>query len=161
MTLAGKVLLGLAGLGVATYAVSEALARSRPKIPPRPSPAPSPSPRPSGPDYAGSGWTGWSHKDVFPDVDAIVQAFRRLGYLVDENLLSSSSMQAVEQFQVDHNLLVRAHQEGRVGVSLEIGPMIDEDSLVGRKTVEALYDALVIDQDVVGGWPGMVLVARG
>jgi hypothetical protein len=111
----------------------------------------------------GSGWTGWPHKDVFPDEDAIVQAFRRLGYTVADNLLSSHSMDEVGRFQADHNLWWVLYGDPGLGPTIQEYPAeptaghLDEDQLVGNDTVEGLYDALLADQNFPGGWAAMVI----
>lgn len=163
MTLTGKVVLGIVSLGVlgaGVYFVSERVAKAREIPGQKPSVLPSPKRR----DYVGSGWTGWPHKDVFPDVDAIVQALRRLGYSVDDNLLSSRSMDEVGRFQADHNMWKRLWGSpglGPVDDYPDLGTfypekILDEDELVGRDTIEAMYVAMAVEDSVPGGWPALV-----
>lgn len=167
MTRTGKVVLGvglaLGTLGVITYTISEARARTR--LPPRTPPLTPPTPPtipPGARNYIGSGWTNWPHKDVFPDVDAIVQAFRRLGYQVTDSLLSTQSMQEIYHFQADHNLWWVMYGDESLGPEILEYPAepssghLDEDSLVGHDTVEGLYDALLADENFPGGWPALV-----
>lgn len=156
--------LGLGALAGVTYFASEAWGRTRarPSLPP-PSPPTGPGEIPHGArNYVGSGWTGWAHKDVFPDVDAIVQALRRLGYDVTGNLLSAKSMQEVGRFQADHNLWWILYGDESLGPEIFEYPAepstghLDEDRLVGAATVEGLYDALLADENFPGGWPALV-----
>lgn len=148
----------LAGVAVGSYAISRVV-RARARIPPphRQTPAPEAPVR----NYVGSGWTRWPHKDVFPDVDAIVQALRRLGYAVDGNLITNSSMAQVGRFQQDYNVWSVAWYsmdaddewpEAPASPGHEIGV----DDLVGANTVSALYDALLADERFHGGWQALV-----
>lgn len=163
MTLTGKVLLGLITLAGATYVVSEVLAarpRVRGGIPQPTPPLPPTDGLPKG-NYVGSGWTGWPHKDVFPDEDALVQAFRRLGYNVTENLLSAQSMAEVGRFQEDYNWWWQNYGDPSLGPEIKEFPAepslnLDQDGLLGRDTVEGAYDALLADQNFPGGWPALV-----
>ena len=160
MTLAGKMALGLLALGITTYAVSEALARSSPKLPPPPAPPCVPPTRPGRP-YAGSGWTGWPHKDVFPDLDALVQALRSLGYDVTGNVISARSMQEIGRFQADYNLWASMFGSPNLEITgleapAQPGSPIDVDQLLGTNSVNALHDAMVADQHFPGGWPELV-----
>lgn len=167
MTVTGKVILGLLALGVGTYVVSEAIAarprRGRiPGTPDAPPPIPPTGDHPTG-NYVGTGWTGWPHKDAFPDEDALVQAFLRLGYDVTDDLLSAKSMAEVQRFQADNNLWAILYGDLGLGPELQEYPaspttgVIDEDRLVGSDTVSAVYDALLADQNFPGGWAAMVL----
>jgi hypothetical protein len=114
-------------------------------------------------NFVGGGWTDWPHKDVFPDEDAIVQAFRRLGYDVSDNLFSAQSMPEIERFQADHNLWWILYGDPNLGPEIQEYPAhpsaghLDEDRLVGKDTVEGLYDALLADTNFPGGWPAMIL----
>lgn len=165
MTVTGKVVLGLLTLAGATYIASEVLA-ARPRISGRipGEPPPSPAPPPNGPptgNYVGSGWTGWPHKDVFPDLDALVQALRRLGYNVTENLLSAQSVSEVGRFQADYNWWWQNYGDTNLGPVIQEFPAkptlnLDQDGLLGNDTVEGMYDALLADQNFPGGWPALV-----
>jgi hypothetical protein len=113
------------------------------------------------PKYVGSGWTGWPHKDAFPDVDAFVQAFRRLGYMVDDSLTTERSMVQIGRFQQDYNLWSTtwaSMDEGALWPEEPASPAspIDEDERVGKDTVGALVDALMADQYFPGGWQPMI-----
>lgn len=167
MTRTGKIALGvgvgLATLAAVTYFVSEAKARPPAPAPPlEPGPAPGPGQIPPGAkNYVGSGWTAWPHKDVFPDVDALVQAFRRLGYQVDDSLVSAVSMEEVGTFQEDYNWWWQNYGDPALGPEIQEYPAepsrnIDQDELVGSETVEALFDALLADEHFPGGWPALV-----
>lgn len=160
MTVGTKVLVALAtltGISLGAVAISRvAFAKVRPTVPPRPS-------TPSRPDrdYVGSGWGGWPHKDVFPDADAIVQALRRLGYAVDDSLITDRSMAEVGRFQQDYNTWSASWYAMPDDAPWPEDPAspgrpIDEDELVDRKTVSALYDALLADGIFPGGWQALV-----
>lgn len=162
MTVVGKVLLGLAGVGILTVgavAARKAFAAAR-ELPSRPRPEiPARRPPSQTRNYVGSGWTGWPHNDVFPDEDAFVQALRRLGYDVDDDLLSQHSMWLVGDFQLHYNLwsMRRALVEGEP--IYDAAPTLEEieiDELVGEDTTEGLYDALLADEQFPGGWPALV-----
>jgi hypothetical protein len=86
----------------------------------------------------------------------------RLGYTVDDDLLSAHSMAEIGRFQQDYNAWSRAWYalgdqdpwpEQPASPGREI---LDEDELVGRQTVEALYDALLADDRYQGGWQALV-----
>jgi hypothetical protein len=161
MTVGTKVvvaLASLAGIGLGTFAITRAVAYARPKIS---APPPVPGPGPSGPKYVGSGWTGWPYKEVFPDVDAFVQAFRRLGYEVDDSLVTERSMVQIGRFQQDYNLWSTtwsSMEEGSLWPEEPASPAgtIDEDERVGKETVGAMVDALTADTYFPGGWQPMI-----
>lgn len=160
----GAVTLGALGYGMYRWSEARAATRRPSPLPPPPEPDHDLPPVDGRRNFIGSGWTGWPHKDVFPDVDAIVQAFRRIGYDVGDNLLSEKSMDAVGDFQQDYNLW-----SARYGMHVDVDEkplewpaepyydQLDEDELVGYQTVDGLHDALVADEHFPGGWPGLVL----
>ena len=155
--------LGLGALAGITYFASEAW--GHPRTPavrgPQPGGLPGQIP-PDAKNYIGSGWTGWAHKDVFPDIDAVVQAFLRLGYNVTDSLISAQSMAEVGRFQADHNLWWVLYGDESLGPVIQEYPAdpgtghLDEDELVGTSTIEALYDAMLADENFPGGWPSLV-----
>lgn len=153
--------LTLATVAGVTYFVSEAKARPRVAPPPLPSPDIPGQIPPGARNYVGSGWTAWPHKDVFPDVDALVQAFRRLGYDVTDDLISARSMAEVGRFQEDYNWWWQNYGDPALGPEIKEFPAepslnLDYDKLVGTDTTEALYDALLADEHFPGGWPALV-----
>lgn len=163
MTVGSKVLIALValtGTAAGTYAVKQVIARRRPRVGAPPPRAPKP---PASPvlNYVGSGWTAWPHKDVFPDQDAIVQALRRLGYTVDDDLITARSMVQVGRFQEDYNTWSTVWYEMDPDALWPEDPAspwhpVDVDELMGHETVGALYDALLADDIFPGGWQALV-----
>lgn len=112
-----------------------------PGKPTAPSPPSAPGPMPGVPSYAGTGWTGWPHKDLFPNEGSLVLAMIDLGYRMGETFLDATSVQSITAFQRDYNR-VRAAALLDELVIAEGPQRLVVDGKLGSNTIRSLYDAI-------------------
>lgn len=141
--------------------------KAPPVVPPSPIPEgpPPPLPPPTG-RYVGSGWTGWPHKDQFPDEASFGRTLQKLGYVPGYwsregyTVLDDATRQAVRGFQADFNYVSKYRRHAReAGLEEKLAPFsppiradLAVDGLLGPATIPALYDAQVYEVDVGMEW---------
>lgn len=120
--------------------------------------------------YVGTGWP-WPKADRFPNTRSFGHALNALGYatdvaLPDWKILSPTTMNTVESFQRDYNVVRSAYlTTWPVGTppqtGFEIGPLVYVNGRVGPSTIQALIFAQDYERDNPDdSWSVLVADAR-
>lgn len=114
----------------------------------------------SPPQYVGSGWTGWSRKDLFPTEGSFLPALGHLGYEPGGSILDDNTRSSVTDFQVDFNEVL-AWWQANTPAFKGYSPL-DFSGLIDAATVDALWQAQSMqDTTQKKPWPQIVAESQG